>query len=197
MNKSKSGSELPTIPFETPRAWTDWLELNGREAAGVWLKLAKKESGVPSITYHEALEVALCYGWIDGHKKGLDETYWLQRFTPRRPNSKWSQVNREKAERLIAEGRMQPAGLAEVMKAQENGQWDAAYPSQSKATVPDDLQAALDANPQAAAFFETLNNVNRYAILYRIQTAKKPETRQKRIQQYVAMLEQGETIYPT
>ena len=197
MSKTKDGTELPIIPFATPQAWADWLDENGSEAAGIWIKLAKKDSGVPSITYHEALEEALRYGWIDGHKKGLDEMYWLQRFTPRRPNSKWSQVNREKAERLIADGRMQPAGLAEVTKAKDNGQWDAAYESQSKATVPDDLQAELDASPKAAEFFSTLNSVNRYAILYRIQTAKKPETRQKRIRQFVDMLEKGETVYPT
>lgn len=197
MNNTKDGSTIPVIPFESPQAWADWLEVNGRDPTGIWLKLAKKDSGIPSVTYLEAVEVALRYGWIDGHKKGVDETYWIQKFTPRRPNSKWSRINREKAERLINEGLMTPAGLAEVMKAKENGQWDAAYESQSRATVPDDLQSELDTNPKAAAFFSTLNSVNRYAILYRIQTAKKPETRQKLIRQFVEMLERGETVYPS
>ncbi len=192
---AKAGPELPVIPFADQQAFADWLA-HPLDAPGVWLQLAKKGSGIPSITYEQAVDVALCYGWIDSQKKGYDETWWIQKFTPRRPNSKWSRVNREKAERFIAEGRMQPGGLREVERAQENGQWDVAYDSQSAATVPDDLQAALDANPAAADFFATLNSVNRYAILHRIQTAKKPETRRKRIQQYVDMLARGERIYP-
>lgn len=196
MTKTNDNAQQLVMPFESPESWTAWLEQNLTEPAGVWLKLAKKGTGVASITYAQALEVALCYGWIDGQKKGLDETYWLQKFTPRRSGSIWSRVNRDAAERLMAEGRMQPTGLAAVARAKEGGQWDAAYDSQSKATVPDDLQAALDACPQAAAFFGTLNSANRFAILHRIQTAVKPETRQKRIVQFVAMLERGETIYP-
>lgn len=184
------------MPFATAADWEVWLDQEHAQSNGVWLQFAKKTSGVPSVTYDEAVEVALCYGWIDSQKKGYDDTYWLQKFTPRRPNSKWSQSNRERVERLLAEERMQPAGLREVELAQANGQWDAAYSGQAAATVPEDLQAELDANPEAAAFFDTLKSVNRYAILHRLETAKKPETRQKRLRQYIDMLERKETIYP-
>jgi uncharacterized protein YdeI (YjbR/CyaY-like superfamily) len=161
----------------------------------VWLMFAKKNSGVTTVTYAEAVEEALCYGWIDGQAAGHDETFYLQRFTPRRRRSKWSQINRNKAERLIAQGRMQPAGLEQIEAAKADGRWDAAYPSPTAATIPDDLQAALDANPKANAFFDTLSSQNRYAILYRVRDAKRPDTRAKRIAEYVAMLAEGRTLH--
>ena len=188
-------SEYPTILFETPEDWVAWLDKHA-DADGVWMRLAKKASGIQSIDYAQALEVALCYGWIDGHKKSYDEESWLQKFTPRRAKSIWSKINREKAQTLIDSGRMQPAGLRAVEAAQQDGRWEAAYDSQSNATVPDDFQAALDANEVAKNFFDTLNRVNRYALLFRIHQAKRPETRAKRIQEFVAMLERNEKIYP-
>lgn len=160
------------------------------------VKIAKKASGIPSVTYAEALEVALCYGWIDGQRNRFDDQWFLQRFTPRRPRSNWSKVNCAKVERLMEEGRMRPPGLAEVERARADGRWAAAYDAPSTATVPDDLQRALDRNPAAAAFFATLNSQNRYAILYRIQDAKKPETRARRIEKFVAMLDEGTRIHP-
>ena len=158
--------------------------------------MAKKATGIPTVTYAEALDVALCYGWIDGQRKRVDEQWFIQRFTPRRARSNWSKVNRDKVERLIADGKMQPAGLREIERAKEDGRWDAAYDSPSAATVPDDLQQALDANPAAAAFFATLNSQNRFAILYRVQDAKRPETRARRIETFVAMLAEGKSVYP-
>jgi uncharacterized protein YdeI (YjbR/CyaY-like superfamily) len=187
---------LPILPFPSQKKWEDWLAEHHRTSKGVWLKIAKKDSGVDTVNYAEALDVALCYGWIDGQKGALDEAYWLQRFTPRGPKSKWSKVNREKAAALIKAKRMQPAGLAEIERAQADGRWEAAYDAQSKAMVPEDLQRELDANPDAAAFFATLESYNRYAILYRIQEAKKPETRAKRIEKFVGMLERGEKVHP-
>ena len=192
----KNSAEAPIIAFETQHHWSTWLEEHHAEPAGVWLKIAKKESGIPTVTYAEALEIALCYGWIDGQKRAFDDRYFLQRFTPRRPKSIWSRVNRDKVMALIAEGRMQAAGLAEVERAQRDGRWDAAYQSQRTITVPDDFQIALDAKPQAKAFFGTLNSANRYAVLWRIQTAKKSETRAARIETLVAMLARGEKIHP-
>ncbi len=176
--------------------WESWLNLNGGQAAGVWLRIAKRGADQPTVSYAEALESALCHGWIDGQKKAASEHYWLQRFTPRTARSIWSQVNKAKAEALIAAGRMQPAGLREVERARRDGRWDRAYASASKATVPDDLQQALDANPTANAFFATLNSQNRYAILFRIQNVKKAETRARKIAQYVDMLARGETLHP-
>jgi uncharacterized protein YdeI (YjbR/CyaY-like superfamily) len=158
--------------------------------------MAKKDSGIASVNHPEALEVALCYGWIDGQRKAQDDKHFLQRFTPRTPRSTWSKINRDKALKLIDEGRMQPAGLAEVDRARADGRWDAAYDAQSVATVPPDLQAALDANPKAAAFFAKLDSRNRYAVLFRTQGAKKPETRARRIAQFVEMLAKGEKIHP-
>lgn len=189
-------SALPEIPFETDSAWETWLAENHNTSQGLWLKLAKKESGIASVTYAGALEVALCYGWIDGQKNKFDATWWLQKFTPRRARSPWSRINRDKVDVLIAQGRMQPAGLAEVERARADGRWEVAYHSQSTIAVPEDLQAALDAEPAASAFFAQLDRVNRYAVLYRITTAKKPETRQKRIEQYVAMLAAGQKLHP-
>jgi uncharacterized protein YdeI (YjbR/CyaY-like superfamily) len=157
--------------------------------------MAKKAAGIESVRYPEVLESALCFGWIDARREALDARYFLQRFTPRRPRSKWSRINREKAERLIAEGRMRPAGLAEVQRAKADGRWEAAYAGQRTITVPDDLQRELDARPKAKAFFAELSSQNRYAILYRLQDAKKPQTRARRLEKFVAMLEAGEAIY--
>lgn len=185
----------PILPFASPAEWEAWLEANHTDSSGVWLKLAKKETGIPSITYAEALDVALCFGWIDGQKDKFDDQYWLQRFTPRRKQSKWSAVNRDKALALIDAGRMRPAGLAQVQAAQADGRWDAAYASQSKMAVPEDFQAALAANDAARTFFEQLNSVNRYAILYRIQNVKKAETRRKKIDQFIQMLAEGKQLY--
>jgi uncharacterized protein YdeI (YjbR/CyaY-like superfamily) len=162
----------------------------------VWVRFAKKGSGIPSVTYAEALDAALCYGWIDGQSRSVDETWYLQKFTPRRARSIWSKRNREKVAALIESGRMRPAGLAEIDRAKADGRWDAAYDGPAAATVPDDLQAALDANPAAADSFAGLNGQNRYAILHRVQTAVKPETRARRIAQFVEQLARGETLYP-
>lgn len=196
-SKNKSQDELPIILFEKPSDWSSWLEENGAQASGIWLRLAKKASGITSITYAEAVEVALCHGWIDGLKRSYDESSWIQKFTPRRPKSIWSKINRSKVEALMASGQMRPAGLAEVERAKQDGRWDAAYDSYSTAAVPDDFEAALENSPEAKSFFATLNSTNRYAILFRIQTAKKPETRAKRIQEFVRMLEQHEVLYPS
>ena len=188
--------ERTILLFAHQKAWETWLAANHTTPTGIWLRLAKKGSGIQSVTYAEALEAALCYGWIDAQKKGESEQAWLQRFTPRRSKSIWSKVNREKAVALIKAGRMQPAGLAEVRRARQDGRWDAAYDSPAAAAVPADLQAALDANGPAQAFFRKLDRANRYAILWRIQTAKKAETRARRIRQFVEMLERHEKIHP-
>lgn len=182
--------------FEDKNAWEAWLADQHGTSSGLWLRLAKKGSVYQSVSYAEALEVALCHGWIDGQKKSDDEDFWLQKFTPRAARSLWSKVNREKALALIEVGRMSPAGLREVERAQGDGRWDAAYAPSSGATVPEDFQSSLDANPKAKAFFETLKSQNRYAFLFRVQTAKKPETRAKRIQQFIQMLENHETFHP-
>ncbi len=189
-------NELPVILFAHQADWTAWLDQNHITATGLWLRLAKKASGLESVSYAEALEVALCYGWIDGQKQAYDETSWLQKFTPRGAKSIWSKINREKAQALIERSQMQPAGLQAIAQAQQDGRWDAAYDSSSSTTVPADFQAALDSNAPAKAFFATLTRGNRYAILFRIQTAKKAETRTKRIQQFIQMLENHETIHP-
>lgn len=192
----KTPDEVPIIAFETQRAWAVWLDEHHAETAGLWLKIAKKESGIPSVTYAEALESALCYGWIDGQKRAFDGQYWLQRFTPRRPKSIWSRVNRDKATALIAEGRMQAAGLQQVELAKGDGRWEAAYHSQRTMEIPDDFARALDNAPKAREFFGMLDSANRYAILWRIQTAKKSETRAARIETFIAMLAKGEKIHP-
>jgi uncharacterized protein YdeI (YjbR/CyaY-like superfamily) len=186
----------PVLPFDSPAAWEDWLAREHESQDGVWVKMAKKASGIPTVTHAEALDIALCYGWIDGQRKTFDDEWFIQRFTPSRRRSNWSKVNRNKVERLIAEGRMQAAGLREIERAKADGRWDAAYDPPSTATVPPDLQAALDANPAAAACFATLNSQNRFAILYRVQDAKRPETRARRIEKFVAMLAAGTTLYP-
>ena len=192
----KKAETLPIISFETQQGWERWLTEHHTETDGLWLKIAKKEAGISSVNYAEALESAICYGWIDGQKASFDDKYWLQKFTQRRAKSIWSKVNCTKALALIAEGRMQPAGIRQVELAQADGRWEAAYESQSKITVPDDFQKELDNNPKAQEFFTTLNSVNRYAILFRIQTAKKPETRSARISTFIEMLANNQKLHP-
>lgn len=192
----RATEELPILFFESQDAWETWLEANSALSKGLWLKMAKKETGIPSVDYAQALESALCYGWIDGQKAALDEQFWLQKFTPRRPNSRWSKINCEKAEALILAGRMQPAGFRQVEQAKADGRWEAAYHSQSKTAIPPDLQAELDKHSAAGEFFKTLNSANRYAILYRLETAKKPETRAARLRKFIEMLSNHEKIYP-
>ncbi len=181
--------------FDSADDWLDWLTEHHTTSSGIWIQFAKKGSGVESVTYREALDAALRHGWIDAQKDSLDARYWLQRFVPRGPRSKWSRINRDRAEELIAEGRMTPAGLAAVRQAQDDGRWAAAYEPPSTITVPPDLQAALDAEPAAAAFFLTLTSQNRYAVLYRVQDAKRAETRARRIATFVAMLADGKTLH--
>ncbi len=192
----KNADSLPIMSFETQQDWERWLTEHHTNTEGIWLKIAKKETGIPSVSYAEALESAICYGWIDGQKASFDGTYWLQKFTPRRPKSIWSKVNCDKATALIAEGRMQPAGLQQMELAKADGRWDVAYESQSKITIPADFQRELDKNQKAMDFFSTLDSTNRYAILFRIQTAKKPETRSARIHKFIEMLAQNEKIHP-
>ena len=187
-------AEQPVVFFATPDELGAWMDEHAEESDGIWLKFAKKASGIKSVVYAEAVEIAPCHGWIDGQVKRLDDHHYLQRFTPRRSRSKWSKINREKAERLMAEGRMRPAGLREVERAKEDGRWDEAYDSPSTATVPDDFRAALDAEPAAAEFFASLGSTRRYSFLYRITDAKRPETRAKRIAEYVELLARGETL---
>ena len=187
--------ELEIVLFAGPDELEDWFEQNGGTSPGLWLKIAKKGAPEPSVTYAEALELALCFGWIDSQKRGLDETHFLQRFTPRRPRGRWSKINREKCEALEEKGRLRPAGAAEVVAAKEDGRWEAAYEGQRTAKVPDDLQRELDANPAAPAFFAELDSANRYAITYRLAEAKKPETRERRLAKFLAMLERGEKIH--
>ena len=188
--------ELPIILFQDQRAWAEWLDQHHADSPGAWLRLAKKGAPIGSVSYAEALDVALCYGWIDSQKKSYDEHSWLQKFSPRGPKSIWSKVNREKVHALTEAGLMKPAGIRTVESAKADGRWDAAYDPASTMTVPEDLQAALDANPKAREFFATLNGANRYAVLFRVQTAKKPETRAKRIATLVQMLERNEKIHP-
>jgi uncharacterized protein YdeI (YjbR/CyaY-like superfamily) len=186
---------LPILTFRNGESFEEWLEQQPATAAGSWLRLPAKSAALPGLTKGEAIDVALCHGWIDGQLDKYDEKYWLVRFTPRKARSKWSQVNKRRAAELIAEGRMRQSGLAQIEAAQSDGRWAAAYAPQSSATVPADLQAALNVNPQAAQFFATLKGANRYAILYRIGSVKRPETRARKIAEFVAMLERGETIH--
>ena len=186
---------LPVLPFATTADWLAWIDEHHATAKGIWVKIAKKSTGIPSVTHVEVLDTAICYGWIDAVRHPYDDTWFLQKFTPRGSKSIWSQINVAKVEALIAAGRMQPAGLKAVDAAKADGRWERAYASQKNITVPDDLQAALDANPAALAFFQTLNGTNRYAILFRIHNAKRPETRTRRIEQFITMLGEGKTIY--
>ncbi|HEY2505628.1 MAG TPA: YdeI/OmpD-associated family protein [Streptosporangiaceae bacterium] len=189
--------KLPVRAFATAAEWHAWLEDEHARSAGVWLQIAKGGSPMrPTVTYAEALESALCFGWIDGQKRPLDDDFWLQRFSPRKPGSKWSKINTVRAEALIAAGRMHPAGLAEVERAKADGRWERAYAGQASASVPDDLREALAANPAAAAFFETISGANRYAIIYRIGAVKRPETRTRKINEFVQMLAERRTIHP-
>ena len=185
----------PILAFATQAEWEAWLEAEHAGSDGVWIKFAKKASGVPSVAYAEAVEVALCYGWIDSLTKSLDDRFYLQKFTPRRARSKWSRVNRDKVETLAKQGRMKPAGLEQVEFAKADGRWEAAYAPPTSVEVPEDLQKALDAVPKAAEFFATLNKSNRFAIVYQVADAKKPETRVRRIEKFVAMMERGEKLY--
>jgi uncharacterized protein YdeI (YjbR/CyaY-like superfamily) len=181
--------------FQSPGEWERWLEQHHATSDGLWLKIAKKNSGTTTVTHPEALELAICFGWIDAQRRAFDERFWLQRFTPRRPRGKWSRINREKASELIEQRLMRPAGLEQVQRAKQDGRWEAAYEGQRTASVPDDLQRELDRDPAARAFFEQLSSQNRYAILYRIQDAKRPQIRAKRIEKFMAMLVAGETIH--
>jgi uncharacterized protein YdeI (YjbR/CyaY-like superfamily) len=191
-----SGSSVEAKLFANQRAWDTWLRKNHQNSDGLWLLLAKRGGDRTSVTYGDALESALCFGWIDGKKMALDDSFWLQRFTPRSSRSVWSKINRTKALALIAQGRMQSAGLKEIERAKADGRWEAAYDSPSAATVPSDLQAALDSNLAAKTFFAMLDGANRYAVLWRIQTAKRAETRAKRIATYIEMLVRREKLHP-
>ena len=188
--------DLPVLAFKSQQAWDAWLTSQPVGSKGLWLKLAKKSSAVASVSKQEAIDTALCHGWIDGQLDSFDDKYWLVRFTPRQSASKWSEKNRTRALQLVELGRIQPAGLNEIERAKKDGRWNAAYAPQSTAQVPDDLRAALAKNRRAKSFFETLDRRNRYAILHRIHNAKKAETRTARIEKFVAMLTEGKTIYP-
>jgi uncharacterized protein YdeI (YjbR/CyaY-like superfamily) len=194
MPSATTPSAEPTL-FKTAKAFETWLKRHHATSDGLWLKIAKKDADESSVTYPEAVEIGLCWGWIDGQKKGLDDQHFLQRFTPRRARSIWSKINVDKVAALIEAGRMQPAGQAQIDAAKADGRWEGAYDGARTSTVPDDLQAALDANPKARKFFATVNAGNRYAVLWRVQTAVKPETRAKRIAQLVEMLARGEVVH--
>ena len=198
MVKKKAATKPASAPireFKTQKDFATWLEKKHPSSPGLWVRIARKGAGTKSITYAEGVETALCHGWIDAQKLPESETAWLQRFMPRRPRSIWSKINREKALALIASGQMKPAGLAEVDRARKDGRWDAAYDSPSGATVSPDFDKELDRHPKAKAFFKTLSRANSYAITWRIQTAKKPETRERRIRTFIEMLEKGETLH--
>jgi len=187
-------AEQEPVFFDGPKAFENWLEANGETSAEVWVRMAKKHTGISSLDWARAVEVALCFGWIDGQSRRIDGDWYLQRFTPRRATSTWSKINREKVQALTEAGRMRPAGLAEVERAKADGRWEAAYDSVATASVPDDLARALEKAGLSEAF-AGLDSRNRYAILHRVQTAKKPETRARRIAKYVGMLEAGERPY--
>jgi uncharacterized protein YdeI (YjbR/CyaY-like superfamily) len=183
------------LSFQSAEAFREWLALNHRESEGIWLRIFKKDSGEPTVTYAEALDQALCFGWIDGQKQRYDESSWLQKFTPRRKNSGWSKINTRHAQRLVQSGQMETAGQAAIDAAKTDGRWAAAYDSQSNSTVPEDFLDELHKNQDATAFFESLSKANQYAIAYRLQTAKKPETRAKRMEMILAMLAKGESSH--
>ncbi|HEV3288039.1 MAG TPA: YdeI/OmpD-associated family protein [Streptosporangiaceae bacterium] len=188
--------QLPLLCFESVDAWDAWLAEHHDSSPGLWLKIPRKDTGAAGIGYSDALDVALCHGWIDGQKGSHDGGYWRQRFTPRKPGSRWSRINTERVQALTAAGRMRPGGLRQVAQAQADGRWEQAYESQSRVTVPEDLARALAANERARAFFATLDSTNRYAILYRIGAAKRPETRARRVAAFVAMLSEHKKIHP-
>jgi uncharacterized protein YdeI (YjbR/CyaY-like superfamily) len=188
--------ELPILAFAAAGDWEKWLATNHATSAGLWIKIAKKASGIATVAYPEVLEIALSYGWIDGQRNAFDDTWFLQKFTPRRARSKWSRINRDKATALIESGRMKPAGLREVERARADGRWDAAYESQRSIAVPDDLERELDADDAAREFFDGLDSQNRYAILFRLHDAKRPETRARRLAQFVQMLKEGRKLHP-
>jgi uncharacterized protein YdeI (YjbR/CyaY-like superfamily) len=187
---------LPVLAFGTVEDWEQWLEAEGSSSPGVWVKIAKRGAPEPTISYAQALDAALCFGWIDAQKAPLDEHHWLQRFAQRTPRSRWSKINTDKADALTAAGRMRSAGVLEIERAKADGRWDAAYSGQRDARVPDDLRQALDADAAASEFFETISSANRYAILYRIGVVKRPETRARKIAEYVRMLAEHKTIHP-
>jgi uncharacterized protein YdeI (YjbR/CyaY-like superfamily) len=183
------------LPFRSSSEFRRWLTANHRQSEGIWLRIFKKDSGEPTITYAEALDEALCFGWIDGQKQRHDESSWLQRFTPRRAKSGWSKINTQHAQRLLQAGRMRASGRTQIDAAKKDGRWTAAYDSPSNATIPEDFLAEMGKNKKAKDFFESLNKSNRYAIAYRLQTAKKPETRQRRVEMILAMLTRGEAFH--
>jgi len=195
-SKKDAWSDLPVVLFKEQGAWQAWLSTNHSLSRGVWLRLSKKASNLKTLSYQEALEAALCYGWIDGQKKSYDEVSWIQRFGRRGPRSIWSKINRSKAETLIRQGRMHRSGLQAIDRAKETGQWERAYDSQKTAIPATDFEKALKGKPEAKSFFEHLDSRNRYAILFRIHNAKKQETRQRRIEKFIEMLEKHERIYP-
>jgi uncharacterized protein YdeI (YjbR/CyaY-like superfamily) len=192
----KEKTDLLTITFASQASFEKWLEKNHQKSPGIWLQIAKKNSGTKSVSYAEALDVALCFGWIDGQKDSYDDVHFLQRFTPRRAKSKWSKINCGKVAALIEAKRMRPAGLKEIEAAKKDGRWDAAYASQKASTVPDDFAKALKKSKKAAAFFDAIDSANRYAILYRLHATNKPELRAAKIEKFVSMLEAGETFHP-
>jgi uncharacterized protein YdeI (YjbR/CyaY-like superfamily) len=192
---AKTPADLQVLFFEDGTSWREWLDKNHADPSGVWLKFAKKGSGIPSLNHPGALDEALCYGWIDGQAKSIDEVYYLQKFTPRRAKSIWSKRNIEKVAELISAGKMQPSGMAAIDAAKADGRWEQAYDSPANSTVPSDLQKELEAHPKAKEFFETLNKTNTYAFLWRIQTAKRAETRTKHIARTIEMLEAGKTYH--
>ncbi len=188
--------DYPIMTFKTPKAYETWLAKNHAKSDGIWIKMAKAKTGIASINFPQALDVNLCYGWIDGLRRSFDENYFVQKVTPRREKSVWSVINKNKVEELIKAGRMKEPGLAAIEVAKKNGLWDKAYLSQKNILVPDDLQKALNKNKKAKAFFAKLNSQNRYAILYRLHQVKREETKKKKIDDFVLMLERNETIYP-
>jgi uncharacterized protein YdeI (YjbR/CyaY-like superfamily) len=188
-------SELPVLEFKSQADWERWLDKNQSRTDGVWLKYAKKDSGIKTLNHSEAIDAALCYGWIDSQAKGFDEKYYLVKFTPRRAKSVWSKINVERAARLIAEGKMKPAGLAQVEAAKTDGRWERAYAGQATAEIPEDFKAALAKNKKAAEFFESLTKANKYAFIWRLHHVKRPETRAANIEKYVQMLAQGQKFH--
>lgn len=186
---------LPTIPFKSPKSFETWLEKHHDNSPGIWMKIYKKDSGIKTITYAEALDVALCFGWIDGQKQKFDEVCWLQKFCPRTAKSIWSKVNIGHVEKLIQNGKMQPAGLKAIENAKADGRWEKAYDSPSKMTIPEDFLKELSKNKKAEIFFKTLNKTNLFSIGFRLQTAKKQETREKRMKQIIEMLAKGEKFH--